>query len=176
MRCSRWGGSTGGVCSAAVAPLSKKEALAEPHYCSRAIPRDLRLWAIFVATRRAHRDALALTSCSQNRITIQRIAASSKFTHLSRARFRLSFGPQYLLLLDGDLECSGHPCQKQPSTNTATRQPINARSGRPGNAACFRYLRPSAQMCFRKRSSGSVLEDRMLAMQRLRFSGDIRSI
>jgi hypothetical protein len=60
-------------------------------------------------------------------------------TARSRARFRASFGSQYAELLSGFLPWSGQPCQKQPSTKTASRSRWNTKSGLPGNAEFRRH-------------------------------------
>ena len=60
----------------------------------------------------------------------------------------------------GDVLCSGHPCQKQPSTNTATFARVNRtsarRRGSPGRGWSTRYLKPRRWSSRRRSSSGSV--------------------
>ena len=65
--------------------------------------------------------ALVGSSCSHTRTTTQpeprKIASVSR----SRSPFRSIFCRQKPAFDLGQVPCSGHPCQKQPSTNTATR-------------------------------------------------------
>jgi hypothetical protein len=75
-------------------------------------------------------EALRLCSCSQNRRTVQPAAISK--ASVSRSRLMLVsilFRHQAAFLL-GHVACSGHPCQKHPSTNTTTLAPMKARSAR----------------------------------------------
>jgi hypothetical protein len=49
------------------------------------------------------------------------------------------------------------PCQKSPSTNTATFAEGKTKSGVPGKARqCSRYRKPSFQHAFRNATSGPV--------------------
>lgn len=89
------------------------------------------------ASRTRDRTAVSITcaarlgsSCSHTRITLHpdpRKAASSR---RSRLTFRSNLARQYSALALGLVECSGHRCQKHPSTKTATRAGPNMRSGR----------------------------------------------
>ena len=76
--------------------------------------------------------AMAASSgtCSHRRTTDQPARISAASLAWSRSTFRSSFGPQYHSLARGLEPCSGHPCQKQPSTKTATLRPVKAMSGR----------------------------------------------
>lgn len=56
---------------------------------------------------------------------------SSLITTRSRALFRSSFASQNSRFVAGTTPCTGQPCQKQPSTNTATRCFGKTKSGRP---------------------------------------------
>lgn len=47
--------------------------------------------------------------------------------------FSSSFARQKLTLERGAILCSGQPCQKQPSTNTATLGATKQKSGLPGS-------------------------------------------
>jgi hypothetical protein len=68
----------------------------------------------------------------------------------------------------------GQLCQKQPWTKIATPLPGNARSGFPGSSfTCNRYLRPTRCIARRTTISGLVFLLRMLAIIRLRTSGDM---
>lgn len=64
--------------------------------------------------------ATAGSSCSQTRITCQ--PADLRRSSVSRSRTTLvdSFFFHHSAFALGELPCSGQPCQKQPSTNTAT--------------------------------------------------------
>lgn len=67
------------------------------------------------------------------------------------------------------------PCQKSPSTKTATFREGNAKSGVPGKLlACLRYLKVfhSGRANANKVFSGPVFLDRMEAMMRLRWAGE----
>ena len=70
-------------------------------------------------------------SCSQNRITIHPARLRVLVTNLSRFTFPESFFRQKAPLFAGKLLHFGQQCQKQPSTNTATRSRLKAKSGRP---------------------------------------------
>ncbi len=85
---------------------------------------------IFRPTRRS---PVRPSSCSQMRSTRQPRRRSSRSTSRSRSRLRAIFSRQNRALPFGEVPCRGHPCQKQPSTNTARRRAGNAKSGRPGN-------------------------------------------
>lgn len=73
----------------------------------------------------------AKSSCSQTRSTLQPIVFSVRFTSQSRLRFRAIFLRQYVRFEFGEVPCSGHPCQKQPSTKTASRCFRKTKSGLP---------------------------------------------
>ena len=70
--------------------------------------------------------------CSSSTVRIRaHVAVRSAFsTRQSRATFRSSFACQYSLLDRGVVPCSGHRCQKQPMTKTATRARGKTTSGR----------------------------------------------
>ena len=67
-------------------------------------------------------------TCSQNRSTFQPSARSSRSVDLSLSMFCFNLGTQYSWLDFGIVPCSGQPCQKQPSTNTAVFNLVNAMS------------------------------------------------
>ena len=72
-------------------------------------------------TRRAMRVAAADgSSCSQTRITSQPRSRSRSLVSESRSIFARIFARQNCSLAFGHVPCSGQPCQKQPSTKTAT--------------------------------------------------------
>ena len=60
-------------------------------------------------------------------------------TRTSRLRLSSTFLRQNLTLLFDGLLQRGQPCQKQPSTNSATFKPGQAKSGFPRTGHCFRY-------------------------------------
>lgn len=68
------------------------------------------------------------------RSTVQPAFVKPRVTARSRALFRASFASQNFRFCLGLVPCRGHPCQKQPSTNTATRSARNTNSGRTCNA------------------------------------------
>lgn len=72
---------------------------------------------------------LGVSSCSQIRRTSHPALRSARFTKRSRALFAESLFRQKAALFFGWVECSGQPCQKQPSTNTANLRPRNTKSG-----------------------------------------------
>lgn len=70
------------------------------------------------------------TSCSQMRMTVQPAASSILDWRRSRLRLLVIFTDQNLVFVFGFTPCTGHPCQKQPSTNMATRRLVKAMSTR----------------------------------------------
>src|SRR5207244_568529 len=85
----------------------------------------------YASTHSAIRLGLDITAHSHTRITTHPACSALRTTRLSRARFRLSLarhksalGPRNVLR-----PCLGHPCQKQPSTKTATLSAPKTRSG-----------------------------------------------
>lgn len=77
------------------------------------------------------RSAAALEfSCSHTRITVHPSSANVWLTAASRAAFRPIFTDQYSAFVLGMMKCSGQPCQKQPSTNTAIFALVNTKSAR----------------------------------------------
>ena len=82
--------------------------------------------------RRRRRDSFSrFNSCCQMRSTRQPACRNTRETKRSRALFRIIFSRQYDLLLCGGCECFRQPCQKQPSTNTASRNLGKIKSGFP---------------------------------------------
>ena len=74
-----------------------------------------------------------VNSCSQTRITVQPFARRRRFTLRSRVLFPFNFAAQNAARFFGQVACLGHPCQKQPSTNTAIFIFGNTKSGLPGS-------------------------------------------
>jgi len=64
------------------------------------------------------------------RNTRQPAARKVRFTFRSRAWFAASFLRQNAALFRGFVACNGQACQKQPSTNTASRSLGKTKSGR----------------------------------------------
>ena len=83
-------------------------------------------------TMSRHRSRSISTSKSQKRMTCHPAAARASFACLSRSCVRLIFASQYSPDLPG-VKNPGWPCQKRPSTKTATCQRVNATSGLPGS-------------------------------------------
>lgn len=75
----------------------------------------------------------------------------------SRATLPSSFVRHQSALFFGKTQCWGQACQKQPSTNTATRGPTRTMSGLPGRSVRWsRYRIPEACRARRTATSGSV--------------------
>ena len=123
------------------------------------------------ATRRA---AAAASSCSQNLRTLHPASLSLRSVSLSRSRFASIFARHQLAFVFGHVPCSGQPCQKHPSTKTATLVRTNATSARrrvPGSVRSTRYRRPRARRAARNATSPGVSRRRVARMRR-RTSGD----
>jgi hypothetical protein len=104
-----------------------------------------RVLRLAIARRIRLMVAFELTLHSRTRITDQPARRSRWETLESRCMFASIFSFQNLLLLRGRY-LHEHPCQKHPSTNTATFRLGHAKSGRPTIGQCFRYpRRPDAQ-------------------------------
>ena len=78
------------------------------------------------------------SECSQTLTTLQPRFRSNLDTSRSRALFREILGVQKPWRDLGIRQCQRQPCQKQPSTKTATRSRRNTKSGLPGNDCCRR--------------------------------------
>jgi hypothetical protein len=85
--------------------------------------------------RSAHKRAKAH---SHIRKTTQPDARSARETARSRCAFRASFAVQKATRVFGVRPWRGHPCQKQPSTNTASFAARKTKSGLPGSGASRR--------------------------------------
>jgi hypothetical protein len=98
-----------------------------------------------ITTRIRRMVAFELTLHSRTRTTDQPARRSCWETLESRRIFASIFSLQNFVLLRGRY-LHEHPCQKHPSTNTATFRLGHAKSGRPTIGQCFRYPRiPEAQ-------------------------------
>ena len=81
------------------------------------------------------------------RITFHPSLLSRPFTDRSLLRFPSIFAFQKARFCLGRRKQRGHPCQKQPSTKTATLCFRKAKSGRPGIGRCLRQpLMPTFRM------------------------------
>ena len=123
--------------------------------------------------------ALAMSSCSQTRAEIQ--PALSRRASVSRSRCLLVsiFSRQNSALFFGQVACLGQPCQKQPSTKTATRDGVKTMSGLrrlPDNTKrSIRNRKP--RRCKMRRSSTSGLVSRLpVRAMRALTAGDCASI
>jgi len=91
---------------------------------------------------------------SQMRRTDQPLLLSWRRTRLSRATFRLIFSCQKTALRFGvRLRLQLCPCQKQPSTNTATFLEGQAKSGFPGSG---RWRRHPDRQCARRALASAI--------------------
>lgn len=84
------------------------------------------------------RLALSDSSCSQTLKTVHCCPLRSVSISLDRSTFRLILRSQYGRFVFGSV-CRqyGHPCQKQPSMNTAIRNLSKTTSGLPGTSLAF---------------------------------------
>lgn len=78
------------------------------------------------------------SSCCQIRNTRQPCRRNVRLTIRSRSRLPSNFCRQNARLLAGCVAWSGQPCQKQPSTNTASRAFRKTKSGLPNTGQCRR--------------------------------------
>ncbi len=117
---------------------------------------------------------------SQIRITDQPAFRSSRFTFRSRFWFRVIFASQNSAFCFGRVPCRGQPCQKHPSTNTATRAARNTKSGLTFSPAarteivqCRRHPRIPASFIssISLTSVARFPNDRTSAITSLRFAG-----
>ena len=104
--------------------------------------------------------AVVASSCSQIRITVQPASASAVSVARSRSTLASSFWRHQPALVLGEDPCSGHRCQKHPSTKTATRTRVNTMSGRLrpiwGMAMFTRYRSPRRWSSRLMATSGAV--------------------
>lgn len=109
-------------------------------------------------------------SCSQILTTVQPRSASRRSVSSSRARFASSFVRHHSLFDRGFVPCSGQPCQKHPSTKTATCTLVKAmsivRRRCPGSGKTTRYRRPRLWSS-RRRASSAAVSRRLAVLIRL---------
>jgi hypothetical protein len=115
--------------------------------------------------------ALARISCSQSLMTLMPSLERRRLTSLPCAIFRAILVSQYGRFCFGIRKQSSQPCQKQPSTNTATDSIGNQKSGIP--AICrgwsFHPLMPALTSSMRSFSSVERFpRERTLLICRLR--------
>lgn len=114
--------------------------------------------SLTASTRRP--AALSADSCSQIRMTVQPAPSSWRVVSRSRSRFFRIFASHHAALALGHVACWGQPCQKQPSTNTASLTRVKAmsivRRGKPVTGRPTRYRSPSRCRARRSANSGSV--------------------
>jgi len=112
-----------------------------------------------------------LTSCSQTRMTTQFCFFKSLLTVRARSIFPLIFCFQYCRFPLGSRKHFLQPCQKQPSTKTASRFDSNQKSGLPGilAASSFHPQIPCLTRAMRSLTSVDLFPlDRTLLINRLR--------
>jgi hypothetical protein len=121
----------------------------------------------------------ARTSCSHILTTLTRACARARLTARPRAIFRAIFASQYALCCLGIRKQFLQPCQKHPSTKTATLFLANQKSGTPGNSwACnFQPRMRARTSLMRKVSSVDRFPlERTLLICRLRSDFDSMSM
>ena len=84
-----------------------------------------------------HRSGSSRTWCSQNRKTCQPSFRSRRLTVVSRLLLPRIFLFQKERLEEGIVRQRLHPCQKHPSTKTATFSRSKAKSGLPSTSFAF---------------------------------------
>jgi hypothetical protein len=89
------------------------------------------------------------SACSQILRTRQPLERSVRVTSRSRVRLRLILAAQNFLRVAGTRQRVGCPCQKSPSTNTATFSAGKTKSGFPNNGNPRRH---PVMRCFRRRA------------------------
>lgn len=126
-------------------------------------------------TIRSTRSAASIGfSCSHTLMTFQPSRSSRSLVSRSRSRFVSIFSRQNAALFAGHVACSGQPCQKHPSTKTATRDGPKTMSGRRRRSASTgrstRNRRPRA--CNSRRSASSGFVSRLPVRDRRSLTAD----
>ena len=123
------------------------------------------------ATRLAARTG---SSCSHTRTTRHPAARRRRVVSASRLRFASILARHHSRFTFGHVACFEHPCQKHPSTNTASRARAKVRSARrrvPGTPWSTRKRRP--RLCRTDRSASSQgVSRRSVAFIRRRTAAD----
>ena len=108
------------------------------------------------------------SSCSQTCNGFHPKALSSRSFLASRSRFAAILSAHHLAFALGATACSGHPCQKHPSTKIANRSFTRTISGRPGRSLrCSRKRTPRRWSSRRSWISGVVFARGMRFMNSL---------
>lgn len=118
------------------------------------------------------------TAHSFTRTTVHPVRRRPLLTRRSRRRFCSILLRQKSVFVCGMFLQRLHPCQKHPSTKTATFRRGHAKSGRPTTCQCLRYpRRPDSQRRWPNVSSVLLFPfERIAAMMLDRLSGENRSI
>ena len=113
---------------------------------------------LFCRHCRAIRSAtVPASSCSQTCNGFHPIVLSSASFLASRSRFPAILSAHHLAFALGATKCSGHPCQKHPSTKMTNRSFTTTMSGRPGRSRrCSRNRTPLRWSSRRSWISGVV--------------------
>lgn len=115
--------------------------------------------------RRSKRASfLWVNSCCQIRRTRRPRARRVRFTSRSRILFPASFLFQNSPFVVGCEACFGQPCQKQPSTKTASLIPGNTKSGLPNTG----WFRRHPLILFRRKNFISAISVALLPFPRIR--------
>jgi hypothetical protein len=132
------------LCRVARTPLPMPTIQSMAHNASRALSRVFR-----ILRPRRRQSPFFERSHSHTRNTRQPLLRNARVTSRSRALLRLSFAAHQSERVFGKGACFGlgQPCQKQPSTNKATRSWRKTKSGLP-NIRAFR--RQPMMRCARK--------------------------
>lgn len=153
---------------------SNRYVLADADQASR-----FRASACSIFTMAFARLSLARTSCSQILITLTPSFQSALLTSFPRATFRPILASQYARFCFGILRQSLQPCQKQPSTKTATAFFANQKSGTPATSAgcSSQPLMPLLTSAIRMRTSVERFpRERTLLICKLRSDFDSESM
>ncbi len=124
-----------------------------------------------VNTRKIRLAATSGFSCAHILKTFQPADRSAALCLVSRPTFSASFLRHHRPCRRGQVACLGQACQKQPSTNAASRALGKTRSTLTGREAvrsrtCFRYRKPRAWRARRTASSGAESVGRLESMER----------
>ncbi len=94
------------------------------------------------AIRPTHTGKSSLSSCSQKRSTLNPFVSRVSVILWSRWLFRSIFAFQKHLFFEGMCPQLGQPCQKQPSTKTASSASEKKKSGFPRTSFAFKRQPP----------------------------------
>jgi hypothetical protein len=125
------------------------------------------------------RLVFARTSCSQILMTLMPLCERVRFTSLPRTTLRAILASQYARFCFGIRKHVLQPCQKQPSTKTATAFFANQKSGMPtmSRGCSSQPLMPPLTSAIRSRTSVERFpRERTLLICRLRSDFDSESM